>query len=337
MAVGWIAALATLAGASAYSTAALPACQKTVRSAVPSMQTATAFDLGTYMEEKRLLTEAALDASLVSSCKQTDVIVESMRYSLMAGGKRVRPMLVYAAAEMFGGSLEVVTPTAVAVEMIHTMSLIHDDLPAMDDDDLRRGKPTNHVLYGDDVAILAGDAMLSESFAHVARETKGVPAERVVKVLQIMGDCVGPLGLAGGQVMDLKSEGQPDVGMETLTWIHTHKTAALLKAAVASGAILAGASDDAVAKVEEYALKIGLAFQVADDILDIEASSEELGKTAGKDEAVDKTTYPKLLGLERSKEVAQELVAEAKAAIAEFGDAAAPLNGLADYIIARKN
>jgi len=337
MAVGWIAALATLAGASAYSTAALPACQKTVRSAVPSMQTATAFDLQTYMEEKRLLTEAALDASLVSSCKQTDVIVESMRYSLMAGGKRVRPMLVYAAAEMFGGSLEVVTPTAVAVEMIHTMSLIHDDLPAMDDDDLRRGKPTNHVLYGDDVAILAGDAMLSESFAHVARETKGVPAERVVKVLQIMGDCVGPLGLAGGQVMDLKSEGQPDVGMETLTWIHTHKTAALLKAAVASGAILAGASDDAVAKVEEYALKIGLAFQVADDILDIEASSEELGKTAGKDEAVDKTTYPKLLGLERSKEVAQELVAEAKAAIAEFGDAAAPLNGLADYIIARKN
>jgi len=301
------------------------------------MQTATAFDLQTYMEEKRLLTEAALDASLVSSCKQTDVIVESMRYSLMAGGKRVRPMLVYAAAEMFGGSLEVVTPTAVAVEMIHTMSLIHDDLPAMDDDDLRRGKPTNHVLYGDDVAILAGDAMLSESFAHVARETKGVPAERVVKVLQIMGDCVGPLGLAGGQVMDLKSEGQPDVGMETLTWIHTHKTAALLKAAVASGAILAGASDDAVAKVEEYALKIGLAFQVADDILDIEASSEELGKTAGKDEAVDKTTYPKLLGLERSKEVAQELVAEAKAAIAEFGDAAAPLNGLADYIIARKN
>jgi len=337
MAVGWIAALATLAGASAYSTAALPACQKTVRSAAPSMQTATAFDLQTYMEEKRLLTEAALDASLVSSCKQTDVIVESMRYSLMAGGKRVRPMLVYAAAEMFGGSLEVVTPTAVAVEMIHTMSLIHDDLPAMDDDDLRRGKPTNHVLYGDDVAILAGDAMLSESFAHVARETKGVPAERVVKVLQIMGDCVGPLGLAGGQVMDLKSEGQPDVGMETLTWIHTHKTAALLKAAVASGAILAGASDDAVAKVEEYALKIGLAFQVADDILDIEASSEELGKTAGKDEAVDKTTYPKLLGLERSKEVAQELVAEAKAAIAEFGDAAAPLNGLADYIIARKN
>jgi len=289
------------------------------------------------MEEKRLLTEAALDSSLVSSCKETDIIVESMRYSLLAGGKRVRPMLCFAATEMFGGDLAAATPTAVALEMIHTMSLIHDDLPAMDNDDLRRGKPTNHVLYGDDVAILAGDAMLSEAFAHVARETKGVPAERVVRVLGILGDCVGPLGLAGGQVMDLKSEGKPDVGMETLTWIHTHKTAALLKAAVGCGAVIAGATDEQVAKCEEYALKIGLAFQVADDILDVEASSEELGKTAGKDMAVDKTTYPKLLGLERSKEVAVELVEEAKAAIAEFGEAAAPLNGLADYIIQRKN
>jgi len=300
-------------------------------------QASTAFDLASYMDEKRLYTEAALDASLTSTCKETDIIVESMRYSLMAGGKRVRPMLCFAATELFGGAPEVAKPTAVALEMIHTMSLIHDDLPAMDNDDLRRGKPTNHVLYGDDVAILAGDAMLSESFAHVARETKGVPAERVVKVLNILGDSVGALGLAGGQVMDLKSEGQAEVTMETLTWIHTHKTAALLKAAVASGAVLAGASDEDVAKCEEYALKIGLAFQVADDILDIEASSEELGKTAGKDMEVDKTTYPKLLGLERSKEVAQELVDEAKAAIEEFGDAAAPLIGLADYIIARKN
>merc|ERR1719502_2121829 len=263
---------------------------------------ATAFDLNTYMEEKRVLTEEILDASLVSDIPQTELIIESMRYSLMAGGKRIRPMLCFAATEMFGGDIEAAKPAAVALEMIHTMSLIHDDLPAMDNDDLRRGKPTNHVLYGDDVAILAGDAMLSESFAHVARYTSGVPAERVVRVLRILGDCVGPLGLAGGQVLDLKSEGKPDVGMETLTWIHTHKTAALLKAAVASGAVLAGATDDEVAKCEEYALKIGLAFQVADDILDIEASSEELGKTAGKDEATDKTTYPKLLGLERSKE-----------------------------------
>ena len=228
----------------------------------PVAVAAAPFSLGAYMEEKRLITESVLEASLTSTCKETDIIVESMKYSLMAGGKRVRPMLVFAACEMFGGNIDIAKPTAVGVEMIHTMSLIHDDLPAMDDDDMRRGKPTNHVLYGDDVAILAGDAMLSEAFAHVARETKGVPAERIVKVLQIMGDCVGPLGLAGGQVLDLKSEGKPDVGMETLTWIHTHKTAALLKAAVASGAILAGATDADVEKCNEYALKIGLAFQV---------------------------------------------------------------------------
>jgi len=301
------------------------------------MQTTTAFDLARYMEEKRLITEEILDASLSSTCQQTDIIIESMRYSLLAGGKRVRPMLCFAATEMFGGSIEVAKPTAVALEMIHTMSLIHDDLPAMDNDDFRRGKPTNHVLYGDDVAILAGDAMLSTAFEHVARETTGVPAERTVQVLRILGECVGPLGLAGGQVLDLKSEGKPDVGVDTLEWIHTYKTAALLKAAVSCGAVLAGATEEEVAKCEEYALKIGLAFQVADDILDVTASTEELGKTAGKDLDVDKTTYPKLLGLERSREVARELVDDAKAALAEFGDRAAPLNGLAEYIIARSN
>jgi geranylgeranyl diphosphate synthase type II len=360
---------------------------------------AAKFDLGLYMEEKRVLTEQLLDASLKSTVPQTDLIIESMRYSLLAGGKRVRPMLCFAATEMFGGSLDAAKPAAVALEMIHTMSLIHDDLPAMDNDDLRRGKPTNHVLYGDDVAILAGDAMLSESFAHVARETRGVPAERVVRVLGILGDSVGALGLAGGQVLDLKSEGQPNVGMDTLQWIHTYKTAALLKAAVCCGAVLAGASEADIARCETYALKIGLAFQVADDILDVESSSAELGKTAGKDEAVDKTTYPKLVGLQRSKEasaqplprarfapsalwssgsacalalacrlapsplaprltlaaspqqpphsppafrrwilqIARELVDDAKAALAPYGERAAPLLGLADYIIARKS
>jgi len=307
------------------------------RCPTPHAVATSAFDLSTYMEEKRLITEAALDASLAPTCPENELIVESMKYSLMAGGKRVRPMLCFAATEMFGGSLEAAKPTAVALEMIHTMSLIHDDLPAMDNDDFRRGKPTNHKLYGDDVAILAGDALLSESFHYVASETKGVPAERVVKVLAALGQSVGAVGLAGGQVLDLKSEGKAEVGMDTLTWIHTHKTAALLKAAVSCGAILAGATDAQVKQCEVYALKIGLAFQVADDILDVTASTEELGKTAGKDLDADKTTYPKLLGLERSKEVAQELVDEAKLALKEFGEAAAPLNGLADYIIARSN
>jgi len=313
-----------------------PRCPKVRMTVAPPV-----FDLKTYMEEKRVYTEQILDASLTSTTPETDTIIESMRYSLMAGGKRVRPMLCFAATEMFGGSMEVAVPTAVGLEMIHTMSLIHDDLPSMDNDDFRRGKPTNHVLYGEDIAILAGDAMLSTAFEYVAKNTKDVPAERVLKVLQIMTECVGPLGLAGGQVMDLKSEGASakgeEVGLDTLEWIHTYKTAALLKAAVASGAVLAGASDAEVEKCVLYAQKIGLAFQVADDILDVTASTEDLGKTAGKDLDADKTTYPKLLGLDRSREVAQELVDEAKAALAEFGDAAAPLNGLADYIIARKN
>ena len=177
----------------------------------------------------------------------------------------------------------------------------------------------------------------SVAFAHVARETKNVPAERVVRVLQIMAEAVGPLGLAGGQVQDLKNEGNINVDYETLQWIHTYKTAALLKAAVSCGAVLAGATDEEVQKCEVYANKIGLAFQVADDILDVTASTEELGKTAGKDLDADKTTYPKLLGLNKSREFAQDLVDDAKTALADFGDKAAPLNGLADYIINRKN
>lgn len=154
-----------------------------------------------YLEQKRLRVEDALEKSLVSTQPNTDKIIESMKYSLMAGGKRIRPILCLAAAEMFGGGEAEAMPAAVAMEMIHTMSLIHDDLPAMDNDDLRRGKPTNHVLYGEDIAILAGDALLSTSFEHVARETKGVPAERVVQVLRRLGTSVGPVGLAGGQVM----------------------------------------------------------------------------------------------------------------------------------------
>lgn len=238
---------------------------------------------------------------------------------------------------MFGGTEKEAMPTAVALEMINTMSLIHDDLPSMDNDDLRRGKPTNHVVYGEDVAILAGDALLSTSFEHVARHTKGVEAERVLDVIARLGKSVGAVGLAGGQVMDLECEAKTGVTLEELTWIHTHKTAALLQVAVAAGAILGGANAEEVKACELFALDIGLAFQVADDILDVTASTEELGKTAGKDEDTDKTTYPKLLGLEESKVEAQRLVDEAKASLTQFGDRAAPLLAIADYIIARSN
>ena len=173
--------------------------------------------------------EAALEVSLTAHSSNVTKIIESMRYSLMAGGKRIRPILCLAACEMFGGSESAAMPTAVALEMIHTMSLIHDDLPSMDNDDLRRGKPTNHVLYGEDVAILAGDALLSTSFEYVATHTAGVPAERVVEILRRLGTSVGPNGLAGGQVKDLECEGKEDVTLQELEWIHLHKTASLLK------------------------------------------------------------------------------------------------------------
>lgn len=223
--------------------------------------------------------------------------------------------------------------------MIHTMSLIHDDLPAMDNDDFRRGLPTNHIVYGEDVAILAGDALLALAFEHVAKATEGVDPRRVVSVLGVLGACVGARGLAGGQVMDLESEGKGDgeVTMDTLTWIHTHKTAALLVASAVAGATVAGASEEDVARLRSFATKVGLAFQIADDVLDVTASSAVLGKTSGKDEAVNKVTYPRLLGLDGARSRAEELVAEAKACLDVYGDKAEVLLGLADFIIERSN
>jgi len=195
----------------------------------------------------------------------------------------------------------------------------------------------SQVIYGEDVAILSGDALLSESFKHVALNTKGVDPQRVLDVVVRLGRSVGPNGLAGGQVMDLECEAKDGVTLEELTWIHTHKTATLLQVAVASGAILGGATPEEVAACEKFALNIGLAFQVADDILDVTASTEDLGKTAGKDEDTDKTTYPKLLGLQESKDEARRLIDEAKASLEQFGDRAAPLLAIADYIVDRKN
>eukprot|EP00472_Partenskyella_glossopodia_P004555 CAMPEP_0197521266 /NCGR_PEP_ID=MMETSP1318-20131121/6549_1 /TAXON_ID=552666 /ORGANISM="Partenskyella glossopodia, Strain RCC365" /LENGTH=246 /DNA_ID=CAMNT_0043073171 /DNA_START=422 /DNA_END=1162 /DNA_ORIENTATION=- len=241
-----------------------------------------------------------------------------------------------AACEMLGGTQEQCMASAVALEMIHTMSLIHDDLPSMDNDDLRRGMPTNHVKYGEDVAILAGDALLSESFAHVAKQTPSdVEPKRIVEVIRILGDAVGPVGLAGGQIMDLECEGKTGVGLDDLRWIHRHKTGALLRAAVASGAQIAGATDAEIDACIKYAENIGLAFQVADDILDVTQSSEVLGKTAGKDEATDKTTYVKLMGLDGAKKEAYRLATEAVEALEPFGEKSTPLRAIADYIVSR--
>lgn len=291
------------------------------------------FDLKTYLSDRKLRVEAALDASL--PVKYPETIYESMRYSLMAGGKRLRPILCLATCDLMGGTEAMAMPTACALEMVHTMSLIHDDLPAMDNDDYRRGKLTNHKVFGDDVAILAGDALLTYAFEHVATQTRDVPAERILRVVAALGRAVGVEGLVGGQVVDLASEGNADVTVETLDFIHLHKTGALLEVSVTSGAVLAGADDAAIATLSDYAQRIGLAFQIVDDVLDITATSEELGKSAGKDLKAQKATYPSLWGIDESRRRAQRLIDEAKAAVDRFGPGAQPLMALADYIVAR--
>eukprot|EP00178_Gracilaria_changii_P014334 TRINITY_DN40459_c0_g1_i1.p1 TRINITY_DN40459_c0_g1~~TRINITY_DN40459_c0_g1_i1.p1 ORF type:complete len:417 (-),score=72.40 TRINITY_DN40459_c0_g1_i1:1490-2680(-) len=293
-----------------------------------------------YLVENKMLVDEELEKCLQLTDTRTETLVNSMRYSLLAGGKRIRPILAIAAFQMFAGTradLAPVMPAALAVEMIHTMSLIHDDLPSMDNDDFRRGKPTNHKVYGEDIAILAGDALLSYAFEYVARNTHSVDPSRVVEVLALLTNSVGPHGLAGGQVMDIKSEGRSDISIDTLTWIHTHKTAALLRVSCACGAILGGASKEDVRRVSEFAVKTGLAFQIADDVLDVTQSTEVLGKTAGKDLATDKATYPRLLGLDGSKQQARTLIQQAKKSLAPYGERAYTLFALADFIISRNN
>ncbi len=290
------------------------------------------FDFAGYLKLSRDRVEIALDASM--GPERPESLRDAMRYSLLAGGKRLRPILCLAACELVGGSSELAMPTAVALEMIHTMSLIHDDLPAMDNDDLRRGRPTNHKVYGDAMAILAGDAMLSRAFEMVAVRSANVPADRLLRVVGELALVSGAPGLVGGQVVDLESEGQA-VDLETLEYIHLHKTAALLRACVVTGALIGGANDDQLQAMRTYANGIGLAFQIIDDILDVTASSEVLGKTAGKDLLADKTTYPKLLGLDASREKALQLVRDSKAALEPWRDKAAPLLALADYVASR--
>ncbi|MEB3211968.1 MAG: farnesyl diphosphate synthase [Leptolyngbyaceae bacterium] len=295
--------------------------------------TASNFDLSTYLTERKVIVEAALDESLQVVYPET--IYESMKYSLMAGGKRLRPILCLATCEMTGGTVEMAMPTACALEMIHTMSLVHDDLPAMDNDDYRRGKLTNHKIYGDAIAILAGDGLLAYAFEFTATQTQNVPADRLVTVIARLGRAVGAAGLVGGQSVDLACEGKTDVSVETLDFIHRHKTAALLEASVVCGAILTGSSQDTIQRLTRYAQAIGLAFQIVDDILDITATREELGKTAGKDVDAHKVTYPSLWGLDESRRKAQELVDSAKEELSPFGVASLPLQSLADYITAR--
>ena len=290
------------------------------------------FDFEKYLIETKKVVEDALDFSL--SPEKPEILRESMRYSLLAGGKRIRPILCLASCSLAGGDPNLAVPTAVAIEMIHTMSLIHDDLPSMDNDDLRRGRPTNHKVYGDAIAILAGDALLTRAFEMVSLRSPGVSPERLLNVVGELSLVAGAPGLVGGQVVDLECEGK-EVDLETLEYIHLHKTGALLEACVRTGAMIAGADTKMLDALTKYARGIGLAFQIIDDILDVTSNSEILGKTAGKDILADKTTYPKLLGLEESKRRALTLVKNAKEAIMPWGEDAIGLIALADFITNR--
>jgi geranylgeranyl diphosphate synthase, type II len=296
-------------------------------------QQSALFDLDSYLKAQKQLVEIALDRSIAIA--RPEKIYQAMRYSLLAGGKRLRPILCLATCELLGGTVEMAMPTACALEMIHTMSLIHDDLPAMDNDDYRRGKLTNHKVYGEDIAILAGDGLLAYSFEYVATQTQNVTPDKILQVIACLGHTVGAAGLVGGQVLDLESEGKSDISAETLSFIHTHKTGALLEASVVSGATLAGAKARDIAKLSKYAQNIGLAFQIIDDILDITATDEQLGKTAGKDLQAQKATYPSLWGLEKSQTQAQKLTTEAIAQLSSYGAKAEPLRAIANFIVTR--
>ncbi|KAF8377950.1 hypothetical protein HHK36_031339 [Tetracentron sinense] len=299
-------------------------------------ETPATFDFKAYMLQKGNSVNQALDQSV--SLKEPQKVHEAMRYSLLAGGKRVRPVLCIAACELVGGDESKAMPAACGVEMIHTMSLIHDDLPCMDNDDLRRGKPTNHKVFGEDVAVLAGDALLALAFEHIASATVGVAPARIIRAIGELARSIGSEGLVAGQVVDIGSTGLSDVGLEQLEFIHVHKTAALLEGSVVLGAILGGGADEEVEKLRKFARCIGLLFQVVDDILDVTMSSQELGKTAGKDLVADKVTYPKLLGVQKSRELAEQLNKEAKDQLSGFDpEKAAPLIALANYIAYRQN
>ena len=298
-------------------------------------QPGTKFDLKDYLKARQQICEAALDKSL--PMQYPEKIYEAMRYSLLAGGKRLRPILCIATCEMIGGTIDMAMPTACALEMVHTMSLIHDDLPAMDNDDYRRGKLTNHKVYCEDIAILAGDGLLAYAFEFIVENTQNVAPDAILKVVSRIGRAVGAAGLVGGQVVDLESEGKTDTTLETLNFIHNHKTAALLEACVVCGGILAGANTEEVQRLSRYSQNIGLAFQIIDDILDITATQEQLGKTAGKDLKAQKVTYPSLWGIEESRKKADQLIKDACAELQPYGEKAQSLIALAHFITNRNH
>jgi geranylgeranyl diphosphate synthase type II len=302
-----------------------------------------------YVQRQRLLVEAAITRWLPAPPACPPLLHEAMRYSLDAGGKRLRPVLTLAAAEAVGGpdAEPLALPAACAIEMIHTYSLIHDDLPAMDDDTLRRGRPTLHVVYGDGIAILAGDGLLTEAFALLAREphATGDLAARKLAVIGRVASAAGAIGMVGGQAVDLQAAGTTDIpnrprpvlDRQSLPEMHAMKTGALIRASAVAGAIMGGGDSDQVDALDAFAAEIGLVFQIVDDILDVEGAADQLGKTAGKDAAADKPTYPALFGLDESRRLAAEGAARAEAALGRARLREHRLLDIARWVIGRQN
>ena len=290
-----------------------------------------------YLRDRKKIVDEALDRYLPDERNLPESIFRAIRYSIFAGGKRIRPILCLAAAEAVGGRIEEALPFACAIELIHTYSLIHDDLPSMDNDDLRRGKPTSHKVFGEGIAILAGDALLTEAFHLMSMRdgTGGVNPEACLEVICEVSRAAGHFGMIGGQVVDILSQGQK-VDRETLSYIHTHKTGAMILASVRAGAIIGGADAACRDFLSAYGENIGLAFQIADDILDVEGNCELIGKDTGVDESLQKATYPALLGIDYSKQEAKRLIADALEALSSLDHRADPLRHIARYIIQRQ-
>ena len=279
-----------------------------------------------YLREKRLLVEQTLDQHLPTADTPPSVIHEAMRYAVLGGGKRVRPILAIAAAEACGADTNPLLPSFAALELIHTYSLVHDDLPALDDDDLRRGRKTTHVVYGEAMGILAGDALLTEAFAWLAKPVEGVDAARQLRAIGIVARAVDSTGMIGGQVADLEATGKKPT-REALEFIHRNKTGKLITASVLLGGTLGGATEAQLAALGRYGVALGLAFQIVDDLLDQEESSATLGKTAGKDVAQGKLTYPALMGVDAAR---AELASLLAAALNNADMIAGPVNYLGD-------
>ena len=295
-------------------------------------------DLKAYLEERRSLVNRALAAYLPAVRGPAFRVVQAMHYSLFAGGKRLRPILCLAAAEAVGGGPEEVLPLACALEMIHTYSLIHDDLPSMDDDDLRRGQPTCHKQFNEATAILAGDGLLTEAFYTVAAAASRFQGREAVllEIQQLLSEAAGYRGMVGGQMLDLMAEGRR-ITLQELEFVHRLKTGALITAATRAGALAGGGSRPQVAALTAYGERFGLAFQITDDLLDVEGDAAEMGKAPGMDAKRQKATYPALLGLEPSRQWAGRLVQEALAELEPFEERAAPLQELARYLLVRRS